>query len=124
MAGIPRNRSFSAAARHTNMERLVQEEFDLLIIGGGITGVGIARDAAMRGIRTALVEKGDLGIGTSSRSSRLIHGGIRYLEYYQFRSVFEACNDRRVMRVVARKHKKPRKAPDVIRVCVEEWRGR
>ncbi len=101
MAEIARNRSFSAAARHTNMERLAREEFDLLIIGGGITGVGIARDAAMRGIRTALVEKGDFGIGTSSRSSRLIHGGIRYLEYYQFKLVFEACNERRVMRQVA-----------------------
>jgi glycerol-3-phosphate dehydrogenase len=101
MAEASPNRSFSAAARHENMERLACEEFDLLIIGGGITGVGIAHDAAMRGFRTALVEKGDFGIGTSSRSSRLIHGGIRYLEHYQFKLVFEACSERRVMRKVA-----------------------
>jgi glycerol-3-phosphate dehydrogenase len=72
-----------------------------LVIGGGITGVAIARDAAMRGLRTALVEKDDFGSGTSSRSSRLIHGGIRYLEYYQFKLVFEACRERRTMRQVA-----------------------
>ncbi len=101
MADTPAHRSFSAAARYENMERLAQEKFDLLIIGGGITGVGIARDAAMRGFRTALVEKGDFAIGTSSRSSRLIHGGIRYLEHYQFKLVFEACSERRVMRKVA-----------------------
>lgn len=101
MTATSPHRSFSAAVRHENMERLAQEEFDLLIIGGGITGVGIARDAAMRGFRTALVEKGDFGIGTSSRSSRLIHGGIRYLEHYQFKLVFEACSERRVMRQVA-----------------------
>ena len=92
------HRSFSAAARRENVERLAQEEFDLLIIGGGITGVGIARDAAMRGFRTALVEKGDFGIGTSSRSTRLIHGGIRYLEYGEFKLVFDACSERRVLR--------------------------
>jgi glycerol-3-phosphate dehydrogenase len=98
---ISSNRSFSAVTRHENVERLAQEEFDLLVIGGGITGVAVARDAAMRGFRTALVEKGDFGAGTSSRSSRLIHGGIRYLEYYQFKLVFEACSERRVMRQVA-----------------------
>src|SRR3989449_7082102 len=53
--------------------------FRSLVIGGGITGAGIARDAALRGIRTALVDKGDFGGGTSSHSSRLIHGGLRYL---------------------------------------------
>ncbi|MBC7251415.1 MAG: glycerol-3-phosphate dehydrogenase/oxidase, partial [Anaerolineae bacterium] len=95
------NCSFSAATRGENIERLSQEEFDVLIIGGGITGVAVARDAALRGLRTALVEKNDFGSGTSSRSSRLIHGGIRYLEYYQFKLVFEACNERRVMRKVA-----------------------
>ena len=94
-------RPFSAATRQENVERLAQEEFDLLIIGGGITGVAVARDAAMRGFHTALVEKDDFASGTSSRSSRLIHGGIRYLEYYQFKLVFESCNERRVMRKVA-----------------------
>ena len=95
------NRPFSATTRQENLERLAQEEFDLLIIGGGITGVAVARDAALRGFRTALVEKNDFGSGTSSRSSRLIHGGIRYLEYYQFKLVFEACGERCTMRTVA-----------------------
>jgi glycerol-3-phosphate dehydrogenase len=94
-------RPFSAAARRENVERLAQEEFDLLIIGGGITGVAIARDAAMRGFHTALVEKNDFASGTSSRSTRLIHGGIRYLEYGEFKLVFEACSERRVMRKIA-----------------------
>ncbi len=74
---------------------------DLLIIGGGITGAGIARDAALRGIRTALIDKADFGAGTSSNSSRLIHGGIRYLEQYAFRLVFEASHERRVLLSIA-----------------------
>jgi len=94
-------RPFSAATRQENTERLEQETFDLLVVGGGITGAAIARDAAMRGIRTALVEKDDFGSGTSSRSSRLIHGGIRYLEYYQFKLVFQACGERHKMREIA-----------------------
>jgi glycerol-3-phosphate dehydrogenase len=99
--GPSHRRPFSAVSRLDNLDRLAEEAFDLLIIGGGITGVAIARDAAMRGIRTALVEKDDYGSGTSSRSSRLIHGGIRYLEYYQFKLVFEACCERRIMRQIA-----------------------
>ncbi len=55
-------------------------EYDLIIVGGGINGAGIARDAASRGLRVILLEKGDFGSGTSSWSSRLIHGGLRYLE--------------------------------------------
>lgn len=93
--------AFSVAARRDNLERLTEEEFDLLVVGGGITGVAAARDAALRGFRVALVEKNDFGSGTSSRSSRLIHGGIRYLEYYQFKLVFESCNERRIMRKIA-----------------------
>ncbi len=95
------NRSFSAAARQENIDRLVQEEFDLLVIGGGITGVAVARDAGLRGFHTALVEKGDFGSGTSSRSTRLIHAGIRYLEYGEFKLVFDASNERRLMRKIA-----------------------
>ncbi|MGH8721239.1 MAG: glycerol-3-phosphate dehydrogenase/oxidase, partial [Burkholderiales bacterium] len=75
--------------------------FDVLVIGGGITGAGIARDAALRGFRTALVDKADFGGGTSSHSSRLIHGGIRYLEHAQFRLVFEASRERRVLLRIA-----------------------
>lgn len=71
--------------------------FDLLIIGGGINGVGIARDAAGRGLSVALCEQGDLGGGTSSASSKLIHGGLRYLENFQFRLVREALAEREIL---------------------------
>jgi glycerol-3-phosphate dehydrogenase len=71
--------------------------FDLLVIGGGITGAGVAREASLRGLKTALVEAQDFGQGTSSRSSRLIHGGLRYLEQGQLRLVFEALRERRIL---------------------------
>ena len=74
---------------------------DLVIIGGGINGVGIARDAAGRGLSVLLCEKGDLGEGTSSRSGKLIHGGLRYLEYYEFRLVREALVEREVLLTAA-----------------------
>lgn len=80
---------------------MAETPVDLLIIGGGITGAGIARDAALRGFRTALVDKADFGAGTSSHSSRLIHGGIRYLEQRAFRLVFEASHERRVLLKIA-----------------------
>jgi glycerol-3-phosphate dehydrogenase len=70
---------------------------DLLVIGGGINGAGIARDAAGRGLSVILCEKGDLAEGTSSRSGKLIHGGLRYLEYYEFRLVREALIEREVL---------------------------
>jgi glycerol-3-phosphate dehydrogenase len=73
----------------------------VLVIGGGITGAGVARDAAMRGLRTVLVDQGDLGGGTSSRSSRLIHGGLRYLEEGQWRLVLEANRERHVLLTIA-----------------------
>ncbi|HEY9015958.1 MAG TPA: FAD-dependent oxidoreductase, partial [Gemmatimonadales bacterium] len=71
------------------------------MIGGGINGVGIARDAAMRGLRTILVEQNDLGSGTSSRSSRLIHGGLRYLEQGELGLVLEANRERRILQRIA-----------------------
>lgn len=74
-----------------------RETFDLLIVGGGINGAGIARDAAGRGLTVMLCEKGDLAQGTSSRSSRLIHGGLRYLEYGEFRLVREALREREIL---------------------------
>ncbi len=77
------------------------EPVDLLVIGAGITGAGIARDAAMRGIRTALVDKGDFGSGTSSRSSRLVHGGLRYLEHGHLGLVFEASRERSILLRIA-----------------------
>lgn len=81
------------------MERAIPRDigdrsFDLVIVGGGINGTGIARDAAMRGLRVLLLDKGDFGSGTTSWSSRLIHGGLRYLEYYEFHLVRESLSDR------------------------------
>jgi glycerol-3-phosphate dehydrogenase len=73
------------------------DPYDLLVIGGGVNGAGIARDAAGRGLRVLLCEKDDLGQGTSSRSGKLIHGGLRYLEYYEFRLVREALIEREVL---------------------------
>src|SRR6266404_9511113 len=72
-------------------------DYDLAIIGGGINGTGIARDAAGRGLRVLLVEQNDLASGTSSKSTKLIHGGLRYLEYYEFRLVREALIEREVL---------------------------
>ena len=77
------------------LHALETEPFDVLVVGGGITGCGIARDASLRGLRTALVEKNDFASGTSSRSSRLVHGGIRYLEHGHLHLVFEASAERR-----------------------------
>src|SRR5471030_2244820 len=73
------------------------ELYDIAVIGGGINGVGIARDAAGRGLSVILCEKDDLAEGTSSRSGKLIHGGLRYLEYYEFRLVREALSEREVL---------------------------
>ena len=78
------------------------QRFDLLVIGGGINGAGIARDAAGRGLSVLLVEKDDLASATSSASSKLIHGGLRYLEQYEFRLVAEALAEREVLLATAR----------------------
>lgn len=74
--------------------RLATEPFDVLVIGGGITGAGVALDAASRGLRTALVEKDDFASGTSSKSSKLIHGGLRYLQQREYRLVYENLAER------------------------------
>src|SRR4051794_32976029 len=84
-----------APDRAALLDALGREAFDVLVVGGGITGCGIARDAALRGLRTALVEKNDFASGTSSRSSRLVHGGVRYLEHGNLHLVFEASGERR-----------------------------
>jgi glycerol-3-phosphate dehydrogenase len=76
------------------LRRLADEEFDVLVIGGGITGAGVALDAASRGLKTALVEKGDFASGTSSKSSKMVHGGIRYLQQREFRLVYENLAER------------------------------
>jgi glycerol-3-phosphate dehydrogenase len=76
-------------------------QYDLVVIGGGITGVGIARDAALRGLKVALFEKADYASGTSSKSSKMIHGGLRYLEHGEIGLVFESVSERRVQTRVA-----------------------
>src|SRR6201999_3210161 len=73
------------------------DSFDLLVIGGGINGCAIARDAAGRGLTVLLVEKDDLASHTSSASSKLIHGGLRYLEQYEFKLVRESLKEREVL---------------------------
>ncbi|MGB3311261.1 MAG: glycerol-3-phosphate dehydrogenase/oxidase [Nodosilinea sp.] len=80
-----------------NLQTLSNQPFDLIVIGGGINGAATARDAALRGLRTLLVEKGDFGGGTTSWSSRLIHGGLRYLEYFEFNLVRESLHEREVL---------------------------
>lgn len=77
-----------------NLLDLTRDRFDLLVIGGGILGAGIARDAALRGLRVALIDQADFASGTSSQSSKLIHGGLRYLEQFQFHLVIESCRER------------------------------
>ena len=91
----------SYKTRTAALATLGTETVDVLVVGAGVTGAGIARDAAMRGFRTALVDMADFGSGTSSRSSRLIHGGLRYLEHGHLRLVFEACRERRTLLSIA-----------------------
>jgi glycerol-3-phosphate dehydrogenase len=76
-------------------------EFDVIIIGAGINGAGIARDAAMRGLRVLLIDKGDVGGGTSAAATRLIHGGLRYLEHFEFGLVRESLRERETLLRIA-----------------------
>ncbi|MEO5602549.1 MAG: glycerol-3-phosphate dehydrogenase/oxidase, partial [Cyclobacteriaceae bacterium] len=92
---------FSVFEREKILRRLRTETFDLLVIGGGITGAGIALDAASRGLKTALVEKNDFAFGTSSRSTKLIHGGLRYLKQLEFGLVREVGSERAVVHSLA-----------------------
>lgn len=89
---MPAPRPFDRSAMS---EALATETFDLLVVGGGVTGLGVAVDAATRGLRVALVERDDLASGTSSKSSKLIHGGLRYLQQGDVRLVYEALHERR-----------------------------
>jgi glycerol-3-phosphate dehydrogenase len=89
------------------LRRLAETHFDVLVIGGGITGVGCALDAASRGLRTALVERDDFASGTSSKSSKLVHGGLRYLQQGDVRLVYEALHERQRLR---------RNAPHLVKV--------
>ena len=87
----------AATARATYVERLANDQFDVLVIGGGITGAGVALDAAARGYRVALVEKADFASGTSSKSTKLAHGGIRYLPQFDFPMIHEGVVERGLM---------------------------
>jgi len=84
-----------------NIPAMAGKSYDALIIGGGINGAGIARDLALRGLKVALVDKGDFASGTSSASTKLIHGGLRYLETFDLRLVFESCRERRILQKIA-----------------------
>ncbi|EPX59964.1 Glycerol-3-phosphate dehydrogenase [Cystobacter fuscus DSM 2262] len=100
------------APRSERLLALAAQVFDVLVIGGGITGCGIARDAALRGLRVALVEREDFASGTSSRSSRLVHGGVRYLEHGHLGLVFESSIERyRLLRL----------APHLVRPLAFVW---
>jgi glycerol-3-phosphate dehydrogenase len=88
------SRSSQSFDRSESLQRLGEEHFDVLVVGGGITGTGVALDAASRGLRTALVERDDFASGTSSKSSKLVHGGLRYLQQREFRLVYEALYER------------------------------
>ena len=89
---------FSSRTRQENLEKMHDGNFDLVVVGGGITGAAIARDATIRGLKVALLEKGDFASGTSSRSSKLIHGGLRYLKHAKFGLVFGALRERWTLR--------------------------
>ncbi len=93
------------------------ERFDLIVIGGGVNGAGIARDAAKRGLSVALFEKNDFCSGTSAWSSRLIHGGLRYLEYFEIPLVYESLNERRHLQRIAGHLVKP------IRIAIPIYKG-
>ena len=93
--------TFSHRTRTQNLVRLATEPLDLLVIGGGVTGTGIAWDAALRGLRVGLLEKVDFGSGTSGRSARLVHGGLRYLAHLQIGMVYESSRERRTLLRIA-----------------------
>ena len=101
MNGMRQNPSPFPLEQPRDLRPFTERSHDVLIIGGGINGAGIARDLAMRGLRVALVEKGDFASGASSASTKLIHGGVRYLERFAFRLVFEACRERRILQSIA-----------------------
>ena len=96
-AGRPDSLRRSMIARDQALAALASEPFDVVVIGGGITGVGVALDAASRGYSVALVEKSDFASGTSSRSSKLVHGGLRYLQNFDLGLVREALLERQLM---------------------------
>ena len=99
------------AARGADLEQLGRETWDVLIVGGGIVGCGALLDAASRGLRAALIEQEDIAVGTSSRSSRLIHGGLRYLEQFHVGLVREALHERARLLRAGSAPRAPREVP-------------
>src|SRR3990167_3219115 len=91
--------NFPSLARPTSA--LSSQVFDVIVMGGGITGAGIAQDAASRGLKTILLEKGDFASGTSSTSTTLIHGGLRYLQHLQFGVTLESVRERQLQQKLA-----------------------
>ena len=91
------NTSFSVHSRAADLALLGDEELDVLVVGMGATGAGVALDAASRGLQVAVVDKGDLASGTSGKSSKLVHGGLRYLQNYEFGLVRESVRERQLL---------------------------
>jgi len=110
--------SFGVSDRAAILDTIGRDVFDVVIVGGGITGAGIARDASLRGLKTALIERADFSIGTSSRSSKLVHGGLRYLRNGEFGLVHESTTERNLLT--------SRLAPNLVRplpFLVPVWEG-
>ena len=95
------NPAFSVLSRPSELAAAAAEELDVLVVGMGATGAGVALDAASRGLRVAVLDRGDLASGTSSKSSKLVHGGLRYLENYEFGLVREGVVERQVLLNIA-----------------------
>lgn len=93
--------NFSYVNRHTTFQKFDKKQYDIVVIGGGITGAGIVLDASLRGLKTALFEKHDFAFGTSSRSTKLIHGGLRYLKQLEFGLVKEVGSERAIVHALA-----------------------
>jgi glycerol-3-phosphate dehydrogenase len=100
---------FSSLNRKSTIAQIKNETFDLLIIGGGITGAGIAWDARLRGLKVLLLEQNDFSSGTSSKSTKLIHGGLRYLKQLKFKQVYEVGRERAIVHKIARFVVRPEK---------------
>src|SRR5690625_4245328 len=88
---------FSSHDRNDQFKQIKQEEIDVVVIGGGITGAGISLDAVTRGLKTAVVEMQDFAAGTSSRSTKLVHGGLRYLQQFQIKMVADVGKEREIV---------------------------
>ncbi|MEI8148809.1 MAG: FAD-dependent oxidoreductase, partial [Actinomycetes bacterium] len=94
LLGLCQHRRVNPFTRATAIARLKEESFDTIVIGAGMTGAGVALDAAQRGLKTALIEASDIASGTSSKSSKMVHGGLRYLQQREFRLVYENLRER------------------------------